>query len=46
MHIKPGDAVLAVAAAVLAAFYTVSAIGDPTNAYGWVQAVLSWGFAA
>lgn len=32
--------------AVLAAFYTVSAIGDPTNAYGWVQAVLSWGFAA
>lgn len=46
MHIKPGDAVLAVAAAVLAAFYTVSAIGDPTNAYGWAQAVLSWGFAA
>lgn len=46
MHIKPGDAVLAVAAAVLAAFYTVSAIGDPTNVYGWVQAVLSWGFAA
>ena len=45
MHVKTGDAVLAVAAAVLAAVYTVSAISDP-GAAAWAQALLSWGFVA
>ena len=46
MRYKPGDLVLAVAVAILAAAYTASAFTQPTHAAGWGQAALSWGFVA
>lgn len=46
MRYKPGDLVLAVAVAILAAVYTASAFTQPTHAASWGQAVLSWGFVA
>lgn len=40
------DLVLAGLAAVLALVYTAGACADPSDAFGWVQALLSWGFVA
>lgn len=40
------DAVLATLAAVLALVYTAGACADPSDVFGWVQALLSWGFVA
>ncbi|PAT08022.1 sensor histidine kinase [Corynebacterium hadale] len=40
------DLVLAGLAAMLALVYTAGACAEPSDASGWVQALLSWGFVA
>lgn len=46
MRWRTVDAVLAAPAAVLALVYTAGACADPSDVFGWAQALLSWGFVA